>query len=55
MPQLKLIIDLADQVDEDMVIDYINCVALCKLEEDMKEVTHWEWIRHDQLAAGGMK
>jgi hypothetical protein len=41
--KLTLVIDLADGVDRQTIIDYINCVALCKLEEDNKEVIHWEW------------
>jgi hypothetical protein len=45
MPQLKLLIDVAKSVDQDTVIDYLNCVALCKLEEDLHEITGWEWVR----------
>ena len=41
--KLTLTIDLADGVDRQTIIDYINCVALCKLEEDNKEVIGWKW------------
>jgi DNA-binding MarR family transcriptional regulator len=41
--KLTLVVDLADGVDRQTIIDYINCVALCKLEEDNKEVIGWEW------------
>ena len=41
--KLTLVIDLAEGVSRNTIIDYINCVALCKLEEDNKEVIKWEW------------
>ena len=41
--KLTLTIDVADGVDHQTIIDYINCVALCKLEEDNKEVIGWKW------------
>ncbi len=41
--KLTLTIDVADGVDQQTIIDYINCVALCKLEEDNKEVIGWKW------------
>jgi len=41
--KLTLVVDLADGVDRQTIIDYINCVALCKLEEDNKEVIGWVW------------
>lgn len=41
--KLTLVIDLADDIARDTIIDYINCVALCKLEEDNKEIIGWEW------------
>jgi hypothetical protein len=46
MALLKLEIDVPDGVDEQEVIDYLNIVALCKLEEDFHEITGWKWIRH---------
>jgi len=45
MPQLTLKIDVSSGVDQQDVIDYLNCVALCKLEEDWHEITGWKWIR----------
>ena len=45
MPLLKLEIDVSSDADQEDVIDYLNCVALCKLEEDWKEITGWKWIR----------
>jgi hypothetical protein len=45
MPQLKLLIDVPESKDQETVIDYLNCVALCKLEEDLHEITGWEWVR----------
>lgn len=41
--KLTLVIDLAEGVDRQTIIDYLNCVALCKLEEDNKEVIGWKW------------
>ena len=41
--KLTLEIDLAEGVDRQVIIDYLNCVALCKLEEDNKEIIGWEW------------
>jgi hypothetical protein len=41
--KLTLVIDLAEGVDRQIIIDYLNCVALCKLEEDNKEIIGWEW------------
>jgi DNA-binding MarR family transcriptional regulator len=41
--KLTLVIDLAEGVDRQTIIDYLNCVALCKLEEDNKEVIGWVW------------
>jgi DNA-binding MarR family transcriptional regulator len=41
--KLTLEIDVADGVDRQTIIDYINCVALCKLEDDNKEVIGWKW------------
>ena len=41
--KLTLTIDVAEGVDRQTIIDYINCVALCKLEEDNKEVIGWAW------------
>jgi DNA-binding MarR family transcriptional regulator len=41
--KLTLVIDLAEGVDRQTIIDYLNCVALCKLEEDNKEIIGWEW------------
>ena len=45
MPLLKLEIDVPKDIDQQTVIDYLNCVALCKLEEDFHEITGWKWIR----------
>jgi hypothetical protein len=45
MPQLKLIIDVPSDKDQEIVIEYINIVALCKLEEDLQEITGWKWVR----------
>ena len=41
--KLTLEIDLVEGVDRQVIIDYLNCVALCKLEEDNKEIIGWEW------------
>jgi DNA-binding MarR family transcriptional regulator len=41
--KLTLEIDLAEGIDRQTIIDYLNCVALCKLEEDNKEIIGWEW------------
>lgn len=41
--KLTLEIDLAEGVDRQVIIDYLNCVALCKLEEDNKEIMGWKW------------
>jgi len=41
--KLTLEIDLVEGIDRQVIIDYLNCVALCKLEEDNKEIIGWEW------------
>jgi hypothetical protein len=45
MPLLKLEIEVPASKDQETVIDYLNCVALCKLEEDLHEITGWKWVR----------
>jgi hypothetical protein len=41
---LTLKIDVAAGVDPDRVIEDINILALCRLEDDDKTITGWEWI-----------
>ena len=41
---LRLVITLADGVDPDDVVTDVNAAILCRLEEDAKTVTGWEWI-----------
>jgi len=45
MPLLKLEIEVSSLADQEDVIDYLNCEALCKLEEDLHEITGWKWVR----------
>jgi hypothetical protein len=48
MPQLILKIDVPDSLKIDTVVDYLNIVALCRLEEDLQEITGWEWVRPNE-------
>jgi len=42
--RIVLVLDLADGiVGEDLATD-INAELLCRLEEDNKQITNWEWI-----------
>lgn len=42
---LTLILDVAEGVDAEYVIDYLNAQALCTLEEDRQYITGWKWKR----------
>jgi hypothetical protein len=44
MTQLILIMDVTDGIDGDALVDDINCELLCRLEEDDKKITGWEWL-----------
>ena len=44
MTQLILIMDVTDGIDGDTLVDDINCELLCRLEEDDKKITGWEWL-----------
>ena len=43
MSKLILVLDVTDGIDEEEVVDYVNCDLLCKLEEDEKLITGWAW------------
>jgi hypothetical protein len=42
--KIVLVIEVAENVDFQYVIDYLNAESLCTLEEDRKFITEWEWI-----------
>lgn len=49
MSKLILVLDLADKIDEEDVIDHVNCDLLCRLEEDDKVITGWSWHRQEEI------
>jgi len=42
--KLVLTMTLADGVQPDDIMTDINCESLCRLEEDSKQITGWEWV-----------
>ena len=42
--KIVLTIDLQDNVEADTIIETINGEVLCRLEDDDKLITGWEWI-----------
>jgi hypothetical protein len=44
MNKLILVIKVADNINPESIVEDINMIALCKLEEDDKSITGWEWI-----------
>ena len=42
--KIVLTIDLQDNVEANTIIETINGEVLCRLEDDDKLITGWEWI-----------
>lgn len=40
---ITLRLEVAQDVNVDDVVDYLNAEALCAMEEDKKLITTWEW------------
>jgi hypothetical protein len=45
MSELKLIIQVPDDIDQERIIEALNIEVLCRLEEDDKMISGWEWVR----------
>jgi hypothetical protein len=48
MSELKLIIQVPDDIDQERIIEALNIEVLCRLEEDDKMISGWEWVREDE-------
>jgi len=44
MSKLMLIIEVADNIEPESIVEDINMTSLCKMEEDDKSITGWNWI-----------
>ena len=44
MSKAILVLDLADNADAEDIATDLNAEVLCRLEEDDKKITGWEWI-----------
>jgi hypothetical protein len=42
--KIVLTIELEDNVEADTIIETLNAEVLCRLEDDDKLITGWEWI-----------
>lgn len=42
--KIVLVIEMADGIEPDGTIETLNLEVLCRLEEDDKFITGWEWI-----------
>jgi hypothetical protein len=42
--KIVLTITLADNIEADTIIETLNAEVLCRLEDDDKFITGWEWI-----------
>ena len=42
--KIVLTIELADSTEADDIIETLNAEVLCRLEDDDKLITGWEWI-----------
>lgn len=40
---ITLRLEVAKDTSYEDVVTYLNCEALCAMEEDEKMITHWEW------------
>jgi len=43
MTSIYLKVNLANNVEPDEAITYVNAQCLCAMEEDAKLITGWEW------------
>ena len=48
MSELKLIIQVPDDIDQERIIEALNIEVLCRLEEDDKMISGWEWVREGE-------
>lgn len=48
MNKVKLELYLNDGVEVEDVITYLNCEALCAMEEDEEFISHWKWIVNEE-------
>lgn len=44
MSKIVLVIELAEGVLKEDIVTDINAEVLCRLEEDDKVITGWEWV-----------
>jgi hypothetical protein len=42
--KIVLTIELQDNTEPDTILETINAEVLCRLEDDEKLITGWEWI-----------
>ena len=42
--KIVLTIELQDNTEPDTIIETVNAEVLCRLEDDDKLITRWEWI-----------
>ena len=47
MSELKLLIKVPDDIDQERIIEALNIEILCRLEEDDKMIAGWEWVRSE--------
>ena len=40
---ITLRLEVAEGVNYEDIVTYLNCEALCAMEEDEKFITSWEW------------
>jgi hypothetical protein len=40
---ITLRLEVAENTSYEDVVTYLNCEALCAMEEDEKMITSWEW------------
>ncbi len=47
MQKLQLTLEIPDDIDQERVIEHLNIVALCAMEEDSNLITGWVWKRDE--------
>lgn len=47
MQKLELTLEISDYIDQERVIEHLNIVALCAMEEDFDLITGWVWKRDE--------
>jgi hypothetical protein len=48
MTHLLLTLYVADGISHDNLIDEVNAEILCRLEEDDKKITGWQWLAYNE-------